>query len=779
MSINTLHKAFVLSLILIVLLPLNAQNERNHWYFGMLSGMKYNGNGNYVTLDNNTLERNIVFGEIEGPDNIICASDELGNLMFYSDGRIFKNREHENMLNSPTNEYSLRYAQSAVARDPGNQNRYYVFVTIQDGLKTKLTYNIVDMTLDEGLGGLDINYNHEILANSTGELMTTAQHANGKDVWLICVRSGRFHAYLITENGISTSPVVSTEGISFFDGNSTNYGVMEVSPNNNLIAAGFPILKKLFLFEFNDLTGKIDLIYEEEEENEEILGPFTAVEFSPNSKVLYTTYMSEGIKQYDISNMENIPPSINITPISSATYPYLKRGPDGKIFSSQRGRSYMGAIENPNVIGQGCNYSNNVLTLSGSHLLDLPTFLLPKKPKGISFINICESETTKFSYNVGVGRAIYEWNLGDGTIAFGEELEHTYLSEGTYTVTVNVYDEFTGELLQIESKEIIIYPSPNIPSLNDFYFCNEDTTIFFSNLNQEVLGGLDPNIFKVYYYFSEQDALLKDNGVIEYIPEIGAKTIWVRVENVLNPSCYDIAQFQIQTPEYLTIDMPNEFYKCDDEGLVIRAPDGFLSYEWSTGEITQEIMVYDNGNYTLTVIKEYETFTCEAQKILTVSTGVAPVIEDIKVIDWSLHHNSIEVVLSNQGNYEFSIDGINYQTSPQLLNLPINDYRVYVREANCLHEFVSDNLFLLYYDRFFTPNEDGVNDYWQIINSLQEEDLEVYILNRYGRIMAKLNYDQRGWDGTYNGVKLPSNDYWFRVVRNNGDVHYGHFTLKR
>lgn len=763
----------------LLLQSMSAQNERNHWYFGMLAGMKYNGNGNYSSLDDNTIERQIVFGEIEGPDNIICASNELGDLMFYSEGRIFKNRNHQNMLNSPTDEYALRYSQAAVARDPGNANRYYVFVTVQDGLKTRLTYNIVDMTLDNGLGGLDPNYDHEIIVNATGELMVTAQHANGKDIWLICVRRGRYFAYLITENGISTTPVASTEGISLFDGTATNFGVMEISPDNKLIAAGFPILRKLFLLEFDNLTGQLDLIYEEEEEDQEIIRPFNSVEFSANSEVLYSTYLTQGIQQYDISDLENIGPRFNVTPSPSGTYPYLKRGPDGQIFSSQRGRSNIGAIQNPNVIGVDCNYSSNVLTLTGSQLLDLPTFLLPKKPKGISFINICENETTEFSYNVDVGRAVYEWDLGDGNIAFGEELSHTYATSGTYTATVNVFDEFTGALLQTESKDITIYPSPSIPALNDLYYCNEDTTVFFSNLNEDVLGGLDPNIFRVYYYFSEIDALLKDNGVQEYIPEIGTQSIWVRVENELNPTCFDIAQFNIETPEYITIDIASEHYICDDRGVLISAPDGFLSYEWSTGETTQDIIAFNNGQYTLTVTKDFGNFTCQAQTTVFVKTGVLPIIEDIKVTDWSLNHNSIEVILSNQGEFEFSVDGINYQSSPQLLNLPINDYKVYVREANCLFEFVSDTLFLLYYDRFFTPNEDGVNDYWQIINSLQEEDLEVYILNRYGRIMARLDYDDRGWDGTYKGVQLPSNDYWFRAVRNNGDVHYGHFTLKR
>lgn len=789
MTLKTLQKICILLLIIIPFICLHAQKERNQWYFGHLVGMQYDGSG-YSSLDNNTIPRNIAFGMIEGPDNIICANDEDGNLMFYSDGRVFKNKLHQNMLNSPTGEYAVRGSQAAVARDPGNPNRYYVFITIYDGLKQKLSYTIVDMSLDGGLGGLVPNKKHVLMHNKAGYHMVTARHANGRDIWLITIRQGSYYSYLITANGISSTPATSQEGISFFDGNLTDFGMMEVSPNNKLIAAGFPALRKLFLLEFDDLTGKLDLIYEEEETDQSLAAPFTSVEFSPNSNVLYTTYLTEGIQQYDLSDLNNIPPRIDITTTSS-TYPYLKRGPDGQVFSIQSNKTFIGAIQNPNVIGNGCNYDPNVLALNGNdqlnspygtNLLDLPTFLLPKYPKGISYINICEGETTELNCSVSIGRPTYLWDLGDGNTATGENVLHTYAAPGTYTVYVEVTDLYGGYLLYSETRDITIYATPSIQDLDNIYLCfEEDTTVFFINYNDEILNGLDPDVYKVSYYFSEIDAILGDNNLTEYIPEISTKTIWVRIENSLNSTCYDIGNFDIVTPEFLTIDIPTEQYICNDrEELTLNAPDGFMSYEWSTGETTQSIDINSPGNYVLYVIKDFGEFTCESQTIISVDLpDPPPIIESIEVMDWSQNHNSIEVILAEEGNYEYSIDGVNFQDSPQFLNLPIGDYLVFVREASCLEQVKSDTLFLLYYNKFFTPNDDGYNDFWQIINSKKDEDIEVFIFNRYGKQLAQLKANDKGWDGTYNGMPLPTSDYWFRVVRSNGKTHYGHFTLKR
>ena len=42
-----------------------------------------------------------------------------------------------------------------------------------------------------------------------------------------------------------------------------------------------------------------------------------------------------------------------------------------------------------------------------------------------------------------------------------------------------------------------------------------------------------------------------------------------------------------------------------------------------------------------------------------------------------------------------------------------------------------------------------------------------------------LEANSDGWDGNLLGEKLPADDYWFVVVREDGRIHKGHFALKR
>ena len=84
---------------------------------------------------------------------------------------------------------------------------------------------------------------------------------------------------------------------------------------------------------------------------------------------------------------------------------------------------------------------------------------------------------------------------------------------------------------------------------------------------------------------------------------------------------------------------------------------------------------------------------------------------------------------------------------------------------------------------YFTPNNDSHNDNWQIISVDELIQPEIYIFNRYGKLLKKLNPNGLGWDGTFNGKILPSSDYWFKVIYLDDDnikrEFKSHFTLKR
>ena len=81
--------------------------------------------------------------------------------------------------------------------------------------------------------------------------------------------------------------------------------------------------------------------------------------------------------------------------------------------------------------------------------------------------------------------------------------------------------------------------------------------------------------------------------------------------------------------------------------------------------------------------------------------------------------------------------------------------------------------------KFFTPNNDGYNDLWQISVIKKFPNSKISIFDRYGKLLAELSSDDVGWDGFYNGKEMASDDYWFKVNFNNKVVFSGHFALKR
>ena len=152
--------------------------------------------------------------------------------------------------------------------------------------------------------------------------------------------------------------------------------------------------------------------------------------------------------------------------------------------------------------------------------------------------------------------------------------------------------------------------------------------------------------------------------------------------------------------------------------------------------------------------------------------------------------NLYEIVIAyDSGSYlddvEFAIDNAEgpYKTDPVFTNVAAGSHVLYVRDVDQCSTLATQ-ISVLGFPPFFTPNDDGYNDIW----AAKGLDLSVYnqisttIFSRYGKLLAVLN-DDMGWDGTYNGKKMPSDDYWFHMilVDNTGvqTERKGHFTLKK
>jgi gliding motility-associated-like protein len=135
------------------------------------------------------------------------------------------------------------------------------------------------------------------------------------------------------------------------------------------------------------------------------------------------------------------------------------------------------------------------------------------------------------------------------------------------------------------------------------------------------------------------------------------------------------------------------------------------------------------------------------------------------------------------GVYGFQLDGNAPQQSNQFLDVSSGTHTVTFTDRNGCTE-ITLPVFILDYPRFFTPNDDGYNDFWNIGGLSDQRNSKIYIFDRYGKLLKALKpSDTSGWDGTFNGNVLPSTDYWFKLYYQDSDgadrEFESHFSLKR
>lgn len=113
--------------------------------------------------------------------------------------------------------------------------------------------------------------------------------------------------------------------------------------------------------------------------------------------------------------------------------------------------------------------------------------------------------------------------------------------------------------------------------------------------------------------------------------------------------------------------------------------------------------------------------------------------------------------------------------------MPSGIYTIYIRDIKNDCGISSDQFSVIGYPKFFTPNGDGTNDFWQLkgISDQFQPNSEIFIFDRYGKLLYTLNSPFDQWDGTFNGQPLPTSDYWFSATLQDGRSFRGYFTLKR
>jgi len=325
------------------------------------------------------------------------------------------------------------------------------------------------------------------------------------------------------------------------------------------------------------------------------------------------------------------------------------------------------------------------------------------------------------------------------------------------------------------------------------YECNENTddTIIAATFELAIYAVnkyTQPQNF--IFYPTIEDAILEQNPLPDSF-KTESVTIYGREENA--NQCKDIFELNLIVNPLPLIDLKSTYFVCtDDPNLTISGPDGFDSYNWlkidtnssqeiSSGKIAT---ITEPGTYSLKVstiyIQNGYTSNCSDIKTFEVLPSSIASIKNIEIKDIS-NSNTVEVFVLGNGNYEYSIDGVNYQQSSFFENVLPGFTTVYIKDTKNDCGIVKTKISVIGYPKFFTPNGDNANNTWQIIgvDGMFQANSKISIFNRYGNLITQITPTSNGWDGTSNGQPLPASNYWFKVNLEDGRIFKGHFALKR
>jgi photosystem II stability/assembly factor-like uncharacterized protein len=551
----------------------------DNWLFGNF-GLRFQ-NDSVLVQKNYALHQNRSIGII---------SDQYGNLLFYSDGFSVWNKNHELMPNGanitdPDDSNSIQI--SMVIPKPDSPTIYYIFTADpwNGQAISGLYYSIVDMSLQDGLGDV-IQKKIKILDNVTNRI-TASYHNNLNDIWLIINKQGtnNYYSYLISDSGVSASPVISTAGKSItsaFDGQlkSSPDGKNIACSYNNSNSEGFD------LFDFNNTTGELT-------NSRSFKVPVSyrgcnGLEFSSDATKLFVYQTGStgesGLFQYDITNQayDAIDKSrVYLMSEKYNSFMQMQLAPDGKIYITKAGggggTEHLGVIEHPNESGKACSVIENGLYLEGasSFVARTPAFIQNYFFKtSFKWSGNCQSIPIVFSVTNSQHLDSVRWKFGDAGSSVSLSPEYKFDLPGTYTVALFAhYRERTDTII----KQVVINPYTPID-------LGADTTVC-KGYKLSLAGQFG------YYLWNTGDTAKSIKVFEDDIYKLTVKNSF---------GCYSSDSIHIITADLPEINFPDTLELGEMDSIRLDAGD-FRSYSWNTGETSSSIYVKNEGWYSVAV----------------------------------------------------------------------------------------------------------------------------------------------------------------------------------
>ena len=403
-------------------------------------------------------------------------------------------------------------------------------------------------------------------------------------------------------------------------------------------------------------------------------------------------------------------------------------------------------------------------------------------------VTICEGYILP---NLAVGNYYNGANGTGGMLAQGSTISTT---KTIYVFANSGFNPNCSDETQF-TVTIIDTPIANSVPINLRTVCDEDdtnngiTTFNLTQLNATILGNQTGSEFNIAYYANFIDASTNSNSILN----TDINLVYVRVNNSLAPNCYDIKPISLIVNK-LPEPTPKDGIVCiDSKTNTLLNPYTFISGLSGTTHTFQwfdaaGIVVGTSANYqtnvagTFSVIATNSVTGCVSNEVFATANASEPALIAYTINEDFANNQVVTVEATGTGgDYEYQLDDGAFQDSPIFDHVFSGIHIITVRDKNGCGATTAEAI-VVNYPKYFTPNGDGFNETWNIVDLNEQEFATIYIYDRYGKLLKQIKPSSQGWDGMYNNQLMISDDYWFTIsYLKNGETKEfrAHFALKR
>ena len=157
-------------------------------------------------------------GESDGFEGTGVFTDpKTGKLLFYTDGRkVFHGGTHQLLANGSALSGDASATEPALIAPKygSNDKQFYIFTNSTNvSAPSTISYSVMD--LSQGSNGSVVTKNTQLFSGNPGEGLDVLPHPDGKSFWILAYDSAaKLQAYLITDKGVSSKPILSSTTIN-------------------------------------------------------------------------------------------------------------------------------------------------------------------------------------------------------------------------------------------------------------------------------------------------------------------------------------------------------------------------------------------------------------------------------------------------------------------------------------------------------------------------------------------------------------------------------------